>query len=77
MGGACRRSLSHATVRHLGRGFFLQHRGETVIPFCLPSSGGGRCGERAAATSSASSRPTVWGGSDGSLARPRPRIASS
>jgi hypothetical protein len=77
MGGARRQSLSHATVRHLGRGFFLRHHGETVIPFCLPSSGGRRCGERAAATSSASSQPTAWGGSDGSPARPRPPIASS
>jgi hypothetical protein len=77
MEGARRRSLSHATVCHRGRGFFLRHRGETVIPFCLPSSGGGRCGKRAAASSSASSRPTAWGGSDGSPARPRPRIASS
>jgi hypothetical protein len=77
MGGAHRRSLSHTTVRHLGQGFFLRHRGETGIPFCLPSSGGGQCGERAATTSFASSRPTAWGGSDGSPARPRPRIASS
>jgi hypothetical protein len=77
MGGAHRRSLSHAMVHHLGQGFFLRHHGETGIPFCLPSSDGGRCGERAAATSSASSRPTAWGRFDGSPARPRPRIASS
>jgi hypothetical protein len=48
MGGARRRSLSHATVRHQGQGFFLQHRGETGIPFCVlqAAAGGVESGRR-------------------------------
>jgi hypothetical protein len=64
-------------VHQILHGLFVRHRGETGTPFCLPSSSGGRCGERAVATSSVSFRPTAWGGSDGPPAGPRPWIASS
>jgi hypothetical protein len=51
-------------VHQILHGLSLRHRGETVIPFCLPPIGSGRCGERVAATFFASTRPTAWGSFD-------------
>jgi hypothetical protein len=46
-------------VHQILHGLFLRHRGETVIPFCLPPIGGRRCGERVVETFFASTRPTA------------------
>jgi hypothetical protein len=49
---------------------------QTGIPFSLPSSDGGQCGERTVVASFTQTRPTAWGSSGDSPAWPRPRVAS-
>jgi hypothetical protein len=64
--------MVHQTLQ----GLLLWDRGEMGIPFGLPSTGGGQCGERALATSLTNPRPMVRGSSGGSPAFPRPHAAS-
>jgi hypothetical protein len=41
-GGSPNKGLERATIHQILHGLFLRDHSETVIPFCLPSSGGGR-----------------------------------
>jgi hypothetical protein len=67
-GGSPDYDLERATVHQILHGLFLQYRSETVIPFHLPSSGGGQRGERVAVTSFARTQSTTWGSFNGSPA---------